>query len=164
MINGLIVLVGERGGLLSRVAIGKALLKNAPILIATSALDTVTERFVGETLNRLTKDRTTLVILSSVQNALQIALCSNGRNTKVKLHSFILHVYCPEMLGTWSIRLSCEYYPSAFPSWELLSNNPSFHPAIAMPPSSAVLETTCNCSSSNRTSSSAVEASNWESG
>ncbi|KAK9143554.1 hypothetical protein Syun_012954 [Stephania yunnanensis] len=104
--QGYDTLVGERGSLLSggqrqmvpanvqsmscgdkfpyRIAIARALLKNAPILIldeATSALDTVSERLVQEALNHLMKGRTTLVIahrLSTVQNAHQIALCSNG--------------------------------------------------------------------------------------
>ncbi|KAK2366907.1 ABC transporter B family member [Trifolium repens] len=86
----LIVLVDERGGLLrgrqrQRVAIVRALLKNAPILIldeATSVLDTISERLVRDIINRSMKDRTRLVILSAIQNAYQIALCSDGRITK----------------------------------------------------------------------------------
>ncbi|KAK0596817.1 hypothetical protein LWI29_019329 [Acer saccharum] len=88
--QGYDTLVGERGGLLSggqrqRVAIARALLKNAPILIldeATSALDAVSERLVQDALDHLMKGRTTLVIahrLSTVQNAHQIALCSDER-------------------------------------------------------------------------------------
>ncbi|PQM34383.1 ABC transporter B family member 28 [Prunus yedoensis var. nudiflora] len=88
--QGYDTLVGERGGLLSggqrqRIAIARALLKNAPILIldeATSALDAISERLVQDALNHLMKRRTTLVIahrLSTVQNAHQIALCSDGR-------------------------------------------------------------------------------------
>lgn len=93
--------VGERGGLLSggqrqRVAIARALLKNAPILIldeATSALDAVSERLVQNALNRLMKGRTTLVIahrLSTVQNAHQIALCSDGRIAELGSHLELL--------------------------------------------------------------------------
>ncbi|KAL5727736.1 ABC transporter B member 28 [Ranunculus cassubicifolius] len=93
--------VGERGGLLSggqrqRVAIARALLKNAPILIldeATSALDAVSERLVQDALNHLMKGRTTLVIahrLSTVQNANQIALCSDGKITELGTHSELL--------------------------------------------------------------------------
>ncbi|CAM8900573.1 hypothetical protein QQ045_010835 [Rhodiola kirilowii] len=95
--QGYDTLVGERGGLLSggqrqRVAIARALLKNAPILIldeATSALDATSERLVQDALNYLMKDRTTLVIahrLSTVQNANQIALCSDGRITELGTH------------------------------------------------------------------------------
>ncbi|WJX66439.1 ABC transporter B member 28 [Trifolium repens] len=93
--------VGERGGLLSggqrqRIAIARALLKNAPILIldeATSALDTVSERLVQDALNRLMNGRTTLVIahrLSTVQNAHQIALCSDGRIAELGTHFELL--------------------------------------------------------------------------
>lgn len=99
--QGYDTLVGERGGLLSggqrqRIAIARALLKNAPILIldeATSALDTVSERLVQEALDHLMKGRTTLVIahrLSTVQNAHQIALCSDGRITELGTHSELL--------------------------------------------------------------------------
>ncbi|CAA0809494.1 ABC transporter B family member 28 [Striga hermonthica] len=99
--QGYDTLVGERGGLLSggqrqRIAIARALLKNAPILIldeATSALDTVSERLVQEALNRLMKGRTTLVIahrLSTVQNAHQIALCSDGKISELGTHAELL--------------------------------------------------------------------------
>uniref|UniRef100_M4D1W4 ABC transporter B family member 28 n=1 Tax=Brassica campestris TaxID=3711 RepID=M4D1W4_BRACM len=96
--QGYDTLVGERGGLLSggqrqRVAIARALLKNAPILIldeATSALDAVSERLAQSALNGLMKDRTTLVIahrLSTVQNAHQIAVCSDGKIIELGTHS-----------------------------------------------------------------------------
>ncbi|XP_052189342.1 ABC transporter B family member 28 [Diospyros lotus] len=99
--QGYDTLVGERGGLLSggqrqRIAIARALLKNAPILIldeATSALDAVSERLVQNALNRLMKGRTTLVIahrLSTVQNAHQIALCSEGRIAELGTHLELL--------------------------------------------------------------------------
>lgn len=99
--QGYDTLVGERGGLLSggqrqRIAIARALLKNAPILIldeATSALDAVSERLVQEALNHLVNGRTTLVIahrLSTVQNAHQIAVCSDGRIVELGTHFDLL--------------------------------------------------------------------------
>ncbi|MED6219947.1 ABC transporter B member 28 [Stylosanthes scabra] len=99
--QGYDTLVGERGGLLSggqrqRIAIARAILKNAPILIldeATSALDAVSERLVQDALNHLMKGRTTLVIahrLSTVQNAHQIALCSEGRIAELGTHFELL--------------------------------------------------------------------------
>ncbi|KAL6131970.1 hypothetical protein ACLB2K_070342 [Fragaria x ananassa] len=99
--QGYDTLVGERGGLLSggqrqRIAIARALLKNSPILIldeATSALDAVSERLVQDALNHLMKRRTTLVIahrLSTVQNAHQIALCSEGKITELGTHLELL--------------------------------------------------------------------------
>lgn len=68
--NGYETRAGERGNLLSggqrqRIAIARAILKDAPILIldeATSALDNKSEQLVNEALDRLMKDRTTIVI------------------------------------------------------------------------------------------------------
>lgn len=60
---------------------------------ATSALDAVSERLVQDALNHLMKRRTTLVIahrLSTVQNAHQIALCSEGKITELGTHSELL--------------------------------------------------------------------------
>ncbi|KAJ8633653.1 hypothetical protein MRB53_026989 [Persea americana] len=99
--QGYDTLVGERGSLLSggqrqRIAIARALLKNAPILIldeATSALDAVSERLVQDALIHLMKGRTTLVIahrLSTVQNAHQIAVCSDGRIAELGTHFELL--------------------------------------------------------------------------
>ncbi|XP_031110012.1 ABC transporter B family member 28 isoform X2 [Ipomoea triloba] len=99
--QGYDTLVGERGGLLSggqrqRIAIARALLKDAPILIldeATSALDTVSERLVQDALNHLMKGRTTLVIahrLSTVQNADEIAVCSDGKIAELGTHFELL--------------------------------------------------------------------------
>lgn len=62
--------VGERGTKLSggekqRIAIARAILANAPILIldeATSALDSVTEKYIQESLEKLMEGKTTIVI------------------------------------------------------------------------------------------------------
>ena len=61
---------GERGNTLSggekqRIAIARAVLKNAPVLLldeATSALDNESERLVNEAIERLCKERTTIMI------------------------------------------------------------------------------------------------------
>jgi subfamily B ATP-binding cassette protein MsbA len=94
-------LVGNRGVRLSggqrqRIAIARALLKNPQILIfdeATSALDTESEILVQEAIDRLMKDRTTLVIahrLSTVINADRILVIDRGKIIEEGKHEDLL--------------------------------------------------------------------------
>jgi ATP-binding cassette subfamily B protein len=88
--QGYDTVVGERGETLSggqrqRLSIARALLKDPPILIfdeATSAVDNDTEAAIQRSLNKVTRDRTTLIIahrLSTVRNADFIVVLENGR-------------------------------------------------------------------------------------
>lgn len=99
--DGLDTVVGERGAQLSggqrqRVAIGRAFLKNAPILVldeATSHLDAVNEQMVRVALDRLASDRTTLVIahrLSTVMSADLIVVMDRGRVVETGSHAELL--------------------------------------------------------------------------
>jgi ATP-binding cassette subfamily B protein len=82
--------LGERGVRLSggqqqRVAIARALLRDAPILLldeATSSLDAQSEHAVQQALDRLMRNRTTIVIahrLATVQRADRIVVMDGGR-------------------------------------------------------------------------------------
>jgi ATP-binding cassette subfamily B protein len=93
--------VGERGMKLSggqkqRIAIARAFLKNPPILIldeATSALDTTTELSIQQSLEKLCKDRTTIVVahrLSTIKNATRIAVISDGIVAEYGNHSDLI--------------------------------------------------------------------------
>ena len=88
--NGFDTDIGQRGIKLSggqkqRLSIARVFLKNPPILIfdeATSALDNESEKVVQESMEKLAKNRTTLVIahrLSTIRNAEKIlVLTENG--------------------------------------------------------------------------------------
>ena len=82
--------LGERGVLLSggqkqRLAIARAILRDAPVLLldeATSALDAESERAVQQAVDRLSLERTTLVIahrLATVKRADRILVLDEGR-------------------------------------------------------------------------------------
>ena len=99
--NGLDTLVGHNaaqlsGGQRQRLAIARALYKDAPILIldeATSALDTESERSVQEALERLMKNRTTLVIahrLSTVHHADRIIVLDHGQIAETGNHAALI--------------------------------------------------------------------------
>ena len=99
--QGLDTEVGDRGVLLSggqrqRIAIARALLRDTPILIldeATSSLDTAAERHIQDALDRLVRNRTTLVIahrLSTIESADRILVMSDGRVVESGAHAELL--------------------------------------------------------------------------
>jgi len=99
--NGLDTEIGENGVKLSggqrqRLALARALLKNAPVLIldeATSALDTESERYIQAALQKVMRNRTTLVIahrLSTIENADVILVMEQGQIIERGSHQHLL--------------------------------------------------------------------------
>jgi len=101
MPQGYDTIVGERGIFLSggqrqRLAIARAILVNAPVLIldeATSALDAESERLVQRAIANLVRNRTTIVIahrLSTVRRADVIVVMEAGRIIETGTHTELL--------------------------------------------------------------------------
>ena len=101
--NGVDTEIGETGALLSggqrqRLAIARAFIKNAPIVIldeATSALDNKSEAVVQKAIDNLMQDRTVFVIahrLSTVQNADKIVVVNDGQIVEEGTHDELLAI------------------------------------------------------------------------
>ena len=99
--NGIDTEIGDNGILLSggqrqRIAIARVLLRNNPILIfdeATSALDNESERLVQQAIERLQKNRTSIVIahrLSTIEKADRILVIDVGQLVEDGTHQTLL--------------------------------------------------------------------------
>lgn len=114
MPNGYDTELGERGVKLSggqkqRIAIARVFLRDPGILIldeATSALDLESEHTIQESLSRLTKGRTTLIVahrLSTITHADKIIVMKEGQIVEEGTHEQLLEsrgVY----YGLWSVQ------------------------------------------------------------
>jgi ATP-binding cassette subfamily B protein len=96
-------IIGERGVKLSggqkqRLSIARAVLKDAPILIldeATSSVDTQTELLIQEAIERLMKDKTTIVIahrLSTIRGADSIVVLEGSKIKEKGTHAELMSI------------------------------------------------------------------------
>lgn len=106
--DGMDTIIGDRGLSLSggqrqRISIARAILRNAEILIldeATSAMDTESEKLVQDALDKVMKNRTSIVIahrLSTIQYADMIMVMEEGRIVEQGSHQALLTLrgrYC----------------------------------------------------------------------
>lgn len=101
MPDGLDTKVGERGATLSggqrqRLAIARVFLKDPPIVVldeATSAVDTVTERLIQESIERMLAGRTAFIIahrLSTIRNCGRILVLDHGSIAEIGSHEELL--------------------------------------------------------------------------
>lgn len=101
--DGYNTLIGTSGSTLSggqrqRLSIARAFLKDAPILLldeATSALDPNSEQSIINSITKLRKNRTTLIIthrLSSITNADQIVVMKQGKMVEQGTHKELLDI------------------------------------------------------------------------
>lgn len=99
--DGYNTILGERGvtvsgGQKQRIAIARALIKNAPILImddSLSAVDTITESYILNSLRTIRKDKTTIIIahrITTLETLDKIIVVEDGTVTNIGTHQELL--------------------------------------------------------------------------
>ena len=111
--DGYATMVGERGLKLSggqrqRLAIARAFLKDAPIVLmdeATSALDTVTERAIYQSMQKLLRKKTAIVIahrLSTIKSLDKIIVLDQGAIVEMGSHDMLINKPDGHYAKMWS--------------------------------------------------------------
>ncbi|HEX5055856.1 MAG TPA: lipid A export permease/ATP-binding protein MsbA, partial [Gammaproteobacteria bacterium] len=154
--EGFDTIVGEDGVLLSggqrqRIAIARAILKDAPILIldeATSALDSESEKQIQRALDRLMKNRTTIMIahrLSTIEKAGRILVLDHGRIVEQGSHRELLakkgHYASLHALQFDADGIAASYEPVAEESMQHMLYPMAQHNFLAEKPGASMWET-----------------------
>ena len=111
--QGYRTMAGRAGGRLSggekqRIAIARAMMKNAPIMIldeATASADPENEALIQSALSAAAAGKTLIVVahhLSTIVGAEQIAFVREGRIVQIGDHSTLLNT-CPEYAALWAL-------------------------------------------------------------
>ena len=99
--DGYDTLIGEKGeglsgGQIQRIALARAFLKDAPLLIldeATANLDKTSEELIQQSIKRLSKGKTVIIIahrLNTIKDADKIVVMNKGRVVEVGTHQQLL--------------------------------------------------------------------------
>ena len=139
--QGYDTVIGEKGFRLSggekqRLAIARAILKDAPILIldeATSALDAESESLVQIALANLMQGRTVMVIahrLSTIRRANRIAVLEDGRITAIASHEDLL-IGSPTYQRLYQLQFMDQPETETPPAEPLMHYLPGCEPAFA---------------------------------
>jgi ATP-binding cassette subfamily B protein len=113
--EGYDTVVGERGQKLSggqrqRISIARAVLIDPPVLVldeATSAVDNETEAAIQRSLDRISRDRTTLVIahrLSTIRNADLMYVLNDGRVPESGTHEQLIEIEGGIYKALWDVQ------------------------------------------------------------
>jgi len=114
--NGYDTFVGERGIKLSggerqRVAIARAILRDAPILImdeATSSLDSESEKFIQDSLDKLMKEKTVIVVahrLSTIKKVDRIVVIDKKKIVEDGTHKSLIQLKNGIYKKLWDIQV-----------------------------------------------------------
>jgi ATP-binding cassette subfamily B protein len=115
-IDGYNTYIGERGIKLSggerqRVSIARAILRNAPIIIfdeATSSLDSESERFIWDALNKLMEDKVVITIthrLSTIKKMDRIIVINNGEIIEQGSHQELIEKELSIYKKLWELQV-----------------------------------------------------------
>ena len=115
-------IVGERGQKLSggqrqRIAIARAILKDPPVLVldeATSAVDNETEAAIQRSLDRISRDRTTIAVahrLSTIRSADRICVLEDGGIVELGSHDELIAID-GSYAALWRVQTGAEFATS----------------------------------------------------